>query len=266
MLKIGDFSRLSMINIRMLRYFDEKNVLKPYKIDLENNYRYYLESQLVTACKIKSLQDMGFTISEIRDILLDGSDLEKVVLNQKNKLLEEQQNILSSINSIDLLLAKINKGENMNYSVVVKEIPSLKVLSYRTKINKYKDEFILWKEINDFIIKNNVKLADPCYSMAIFHDLEYKENNIDVEAQIAIEREYESSDTVKVLNRNSLKVLSITFKGDYSQIQYVNEAAASYALTNKYEFAGPMFNIYHISPATENNPDNYITESCFPIK
>lgn len=265
MLKIGDFSRLSMISIRMLRYFDEKDVLKPYKIDLENNYRYYLESQLVTACKIKSLQNMGFTISEIKNILLDDSDLEKAVLNQRIKLLKEQQNIISSINSIDLLLVKINKGENMNYSVVVKEIPNLNVLSYRTKINKYEDEFILWREVNNFIVKNNIKLAEPCYPMAIFHDLEYKENNIDVEVQIAIEKECESSNTVKFLNRDSLKVISITFKGDYSQIQYINESAANYALTNGLKFTGPMFNIYHISPATEKNPDNYITESCFPI-
>ncbi|EUJ22718.1 MerR family transcriptional regulator [Listeria grandensis FSL F6-0971] len=27
-----------------------------------------------------------------------------------------------------------------------------------------------------------------------------------------------------------------------------------------------MFNIYHVSIATEPNPENWVTEACFPIK
>ena len=33
MLKIGDFSRLSRVSIRMLRYYDEVGLLKPEKVD-----------------------------------------------------------------------------------------------------------------------------------------------------------------------------------------------------------------------------------------
>ena len=29
---------------------------------------------------------------------------------------------------------------------------------------------------------------------------------------------------------------------------------------------GSMFNIYHTSPAQDPNPDNWVTEACFPIK
>ena len=33
MLKIGDFSKLSGVSIRMLRYYDEIGLLKPVRID-----------------------------------------------------------------------------------------------------------------------------------------------------------------------------------------------------------------------------------------
>lgn len=41
MLKIGDFSKLSKISIRMLRYYDDLNLLKPDTVDPFTGYRYY---------------------------------------------------------------------------------------------------------------------------------------------------------------------------------------------------------------------------------
>lgn len=49
MLKIGDFSKLSRISIRMLRHYDEIGLLKPGKVDAFTGYRYYEESQLLDA-------------------------------------------------------------------------------------------------------------------------------------------------------------------------------------------------------------------------
>ena len=47
MLKIGEFSKLSRISIRMLRYYDDIGLIKPYFIDPVNGYRYYHEESLL---------------------------------------------------------------------------------------------------------------------------------------------------------------------------------------------------------------------------
>lgn len=47
MLKIGEFSKLSRISIRMLRYYDDIGLIKPYFIDPVNGYRYYQEESLL---------------------------------------------------------------------------------------------------------------------------------------------------------------------------------------------------------------------------
>ena len=46
MLKIGLFSKLSRVSIRMLRYYDEMGLLRPAYIDPDSDYRYYREDQL----------------------------------------------------------------------------------------------------------------------------------------------------------------------------------------------------------------------------
>lgn len=69
MLKIGDFSRLSRISVRMLRHYDEIGLLPPVHIDPDTLYRYYDERQLITAARIAALRDMGFGLSEIGELL-----------------------------------------------------------------------------------------------------------------------------------------------------------------------------------------------------
>ena len=46
MLKIGEFSKLSRVSVRMLRHYDEIGLLKPAEIDRFTDYRYYREDQL----------------------------------------------------------------------------------------------------------------------------------------------------------------------------------------------------------------------------
>ena len=56
MLKIGEFSKLSRVSIRMLRHYDEIGLLHPASIDPFTGYRYYSEDQLPTAGRITALR------------------------------------------------------------------------------------------------------------------------------------------------------------------------------------------------------------------
>ena len=49
MIKIGDFSKLSLVSIKTLRYYDEMGLLKPINVDRFTGYRYYSASRATTA-------------------------------------------------------------------------------------------------------------------------------------------------------------------------------------------------------------------------
>ena len=55
MLKIGEFSKLSRVSVRMLRHYDEVGLLAPSEVDSMTGYRYYSERQLITAGRIAAL-------------------------------------------------------------------------------------------------------------------------------------------------------------------------------------------------------------------
>jgi effector-binding domain-containing protein len=55
-------------------------------------------------------------------------------------------------------------------------------------------------------------------------------------------------------------------KGGYDQMPEVYGAVISWVNDNGYECAGPMFNIYHVSPHETQDPDEYVTEVCYAVK
>ena len=94
MLKIGEFSKLSRVSIRMLRYYDDIGLIKPYFIDPVNGYRYYQEEQLFITGRITSLKDMGFSLSDIIQIINCYDCKEKIntfLLDKKSELRKEME-------------------------------------------------------------------------------------------------------------------------------------------------------------------------------
>jgi hypothetical protein len=65
MMKIGDFSKLSRVSIKTLRYYDEMGLLKPISIDGSTGYRSYAASQLPRLNRILALKDLGFSLQQI---------------------------------------------------------------------------------------------------------------------------------------------------------------------------------------------------------
>ena len=59
---------------------------------------------------------------------------------------------------------------------------------------------------------------------------------------------------------------TLTFKGHYMNLPAVNEVIARWIVDNHYKISGPRFNIYHVSPETENSFEDMITEVCFPVQ
>ena len=91
MLKIGEFSKLSRVSIRMLRHYDDIGLLKPAETDIFTGYRYYREDQLFIIGRITALKDMGFALADIIRILEVQDDKDKMdaFLSERQKELKE---------------------------------------------------------------------------------------------------------------------------------------------------------------------------------
>lgn len=270
MLKIGDFSKLSRISIRMLRHYDEIGLLHPKCVDDLTGYRYYSESQLPMAGRIQALRNLGFGLTVIKEILSkygDVKEMERFLLVKKEGLEVEAAEAKQKLQLLDSTLKWLRKDGNlMDYNVTLKTIPKRYVASVRQVIPAYDCEGMLWEVMNKELGPQNVQPAVPSYGMAVFHDEGHKEQDPDVEIQMSVVGEYGDTEHVKFKTVPPISIASATYKGSYDQITRVNAAVANWVVENGYEFDGKSFCIYHVSPSHTSNSEELVTEVCFPVK
>lgn len=270
MLKIGDFSKLSRISIRMLRHYDEIGLLVPKEVDVFNGYRYYGEEQLSAAGQIQSLKSMGFGLTAIKEILNccgGPKELEKLLRVKKKELEDQLDAIGTRLQLLDNTIDWIRKdGNMMDYQVTLKTLPERYVASVREVIPAYDREQILWNRLHKETADQNPQMAVPGYGLAIFHDEGYKEQDVDVEIQVSVTGKYRDTEHVKFKTVPPIQIASAVYQGDYGQITRVNEAVARWIHDNGYEYDGASFCIYHVSPHEAASPDELVTEVCYPVR
>lgn len=270
MLKIGDFSKLSRISIRMLRHYDEIGLLIPERIDNFTSYRYYSEEQLAVAGRIIVLRDMGFGLSTMKEILKSYDDptaLSKYLMVRQAEMRAEEAEIQQRLLLLDTAIKRLRRDDmTMNYDVVLKMMPKRYVASVRKIIPAYNQEGMLWNILMSETALLQMIPEDNCYSLAMFHDEGYKDSDVDIEIQMSVKGKYEDTEHVVFKTVPEVEIASAVYKGSYEQITAVNQAVANWVKDNGYEFNGAMFCIYHVSPAQTKNPDDLVTEVCYPIK
>ena len=266
MLKIGEFSKLSRISIRMLRHYDDIGLLKPAEIDDITGYRYYHEEQLFMAGRITSLKDMGFALADIIKIL-DNYDnkemMEEFLLKRQKELSKLSEETQYKLMLLETARKRLRKEQNMNYDVTIKTIPERYAATVHMVVPHYEDEGLLWSCLHEC---GPLVPAEPCYAIAEFLDNEYKEENVDIVVSMSVKGEYQDTEHVKFKNLPAVKVASTIVKGSYEQMTDAYAAVISWINSNGYKMNGAMFNIYHVSPAQTQNPDEYVTEVCFPVE
>ncbi len=270
MLKIGDFSKLSRISIRMLRHYDEIGLLVPKSTDRFTGYRYYSEDQLPVAGRITALKDMGFSLATVAEILQSYDDpqaLSQFLAIKQAEVQEHAEETSRRLLLLETAIKRLRKDDTaMNYNVTLKTLPERYVASVRKVIPAFDQEGMLWNILMSETAAMNLQPADHCYSLAVYHDEGYKESDVDVEIQGTVKGSYKNTENVVFKTVPAIEIASATYKGSYEQLTTVNHAVANWVNDNGYEFNGAMFCIYHVSPAQTQNPDELVTEVCFPVK
>lgn len=269
MFKIGEFSKLTRVSARMLRYYDKCGLLRPAETDRFTGYRIYVAAQMPLLSRIVALRDMGFGIDEIEEALPHFDNAEYM----RNALGQKRGQIVSGIAVEQCKLDKIErmfdemKKENitMIYEVELKELSAVKVLSLRKIIPAYDAEGMLWEKMGKFMAQNGIVCAAGGYS--IYHDDEYKEADVDVEIAVPVEKQDNGRDGFVYKELEAIPLAAtIRFSGPYENYTPTMEKLAAWAENNGYEFAGNIRGLAISTPQDQSDPQKYLTELQVSVK
>ena len=270
MLKIGDFSRLSMVSIRMLRYYDEHGILSPAYIDKFTGYRYYETKQLSEISNVKLLRDMGISISEIKilkHLNYSPEAMLTVIKECRIKMQAEYSDVEKRLLTLDKTIKKLERNETMpKYNVELKTVPKRSVAALRETIPEYKDEGELWKKIYSLAAKNDICLSNDCPPVAVYMDNDHKDESPDIEVQIGVNGKFDDTEILKFKEVPETLTACVTFTGWYDQICDIYKSIAERMEINGYDFNGHLFLEYITSPSEINDKDGLISNLCIPVK
>ena len=152
MLKIGEFSKLSRVSIRMLRHYDDIGLLKPAEIDSFTGYRYYSPEQLPVIGRITALKDMGFQLADIVKILAvyeNREELDAYLVKRQLELNKSLETTQHQMRLLETARQRLRKEQNMTYNVSLKTIPQRYAATVHMTIPRYEDEGMVWQILNE---------------------------------------------------------------------------------------------------------------------
>ena len=63
----GEFARMAQVSVRTIRFYDQKNLLKPSFVK-DSGARFYTDSDLAKLQQILLLKYLGFSLDDIREM------------------------------------------------------------------------------------------------------------------------------------------------------------------------------------------------------
>ena len=121
--KIGEFSNMTGLSVKTLRYYDDIDLFKPIDVDLFTGYRYYSYDQIHDLEIINILKSVGFSLEEIKN---NWNSFTVDLFNEKKeKLLKEVEVKQKAIKKIDELKSSLYNGKFEKRKENTKKVKSL---------------------------------------------------------------------------------------------------------------------------------------------
>ncbi len=161
-MKIGEFSRLTGLPVKTIRYYSDMGLLIPnYKGD-ESNYRTYNESHIRQLNRIISLKGAGFMLKEIREIMEQEIPDDEFINMLKHKLNEAYNQELECRNKVEHLKGYIHQlifKENEAMKVNVNELRITAKRPYA--LNFENNQAVIQSQTDTFMLETPDKYSLP---------------------------------------------------------------------------------------------------------
>ncbi len=262
MLNIGEFSKITGLTIKAIHLYHEKGLLIPSAIDEGTGYRYFDAKNVEQARVIVCLKEMEFSLEQIAQIVAkfgDEKDIIHFLLSKKSEIEAGIRHLKSVTVSLDHIIKKEKEALAMltrdEFEIEERKQESLLVATIRWK-GKYRDTGTYFGKLARAVGRHIG--GKP---MNLYHELEFKENDADIESCFPIRKEIDSkSCTVKSLEGGTF--LTLIHKGPYESIGRSYEKILSYLNSKGYKAKLPVREVYLKGPGMifKGNPKNYLTE------
>lgn len=265
MFSIGEFSKLTGLTVKTLRFYHEQNLLVPSRVDGQSGYRYYSNEKIELARIISTLRELEFTLSDISEILNqydDEADILDYVEQQIGFISQRMKQDRKTIQSLKQILSKeretIKMMQTTKFEVEEKEVEPLLIAGIRMK-GRYRDCGKGFGQLGRKV--GRYMHGKP---LMLYYDCEYREEDADYEVCFPVNEKCLSKqiEGVSVRELPAGKCLSLLHHGPYEELKRSYEVLMRIVNDRGLELEEASREIYIKGPGMifRGNPKKYLTE------
>jgi predicted transcriptional regulator YdeE/DNA-binding transcriptional MerR regulator len=276
MFKIGDFSKLSRVPVKTLRFYDEIGLFKPRGINRYTRYRYYALEQLPELYRILSLKELGFSLEQINQLLsseLTSRQLLKMLRSRKDEIAAQIQQAQAQITQVEVRIQQIEReGQLPHREVVLKKEHAQWVAAANGSLIHYDQAEIvleqLYARLKAFLDAHGLSTPRPL--MVIYPEEEAGEEGQQIQAALpistaAVRTLPSSAESVRVFQLPAEKSLAtIIHQGNLATIGEAYRILIEWMQSMKYRQSGAAREVFLRFP-DRNHPGQCFLEVQIPV-
>ncbi|MFN8371486.1 MAG: MerR family transcriptional regulator [Anaerolineae bacterium] len=265
MIKIGDFSKLSRVSVKMLRHYDEIGLLKPAFVDPFTDYRYYAVEQLPRLNRIVALKDLGFTLEQIARVLDEEVSVEQMRGMLVLKRAEIEQQVRAELTRLARVESRLQQIEQQGTlparEVVLRHVEPYLAASIRRVIDpQHEDVEPLFDEVERYVEQHKARAAKP--PLMLYHDSEHQEK-LDVQVAVPLTAPIPPKvGRIEVAELPAVRQMAcIIHSGSYSSMAATAAELFQWVASHGYRPSGPTREVFlRFGAAVEFDlPSAYLT-------
>jgi DNA-binding transcriptional MerR regulator/effector-binding domain-containing protein len=274
MFRIGEFSRIARVSMRLLRYYDELGLLRPAHTDSSNGYRYYTAAQLSQLNRILVLRDLGLSLEQITRVSSDGvsaEELRGMLLMRRAEIEQAQAEQALRLRLLESRIAALETDEGIPDDVVIRSEPERRYMSLRSRQPSFAAAVALVLELQREIPPQLGRGVIGPF-IGISHSPEFEPDDIDLELGFALESEPARLPALsggRKLEIQTLpghaRVATCVRVGSPAQAHLTTARIGRYLEASGYRLAGPNREIF-LEPPRDGKIDSAVIEMAFPIE
>jgi len=242
-LRIGDFSRLARVSVKTLRFYAEAGLLLPSHVAC-SGYRYYRAAQLPALRRVRLLRGLGLSVAEVRELigLAEGEPAYTARLRQlRRRVLRQLACEEARLHELDALLQ--GKGVASLPGAMVRRapLPPRAACTVRARVRQLTEV----EEMFEFLERRVARCGGraPLSPFLLFHDMEYRETQVDVEVCVPLERRALRACGGRIVP-GAARAACLRFAGSYAQAPLLYERMLDWMDSARARIAGPVRETY----------------------
>ncbi|MFP4550989.1 MAG: MerR family transcriptional regulator [Spirochaetales bacterium] len=266
MYSIGEFSQINRITPKTLRHYDRIGLLEPARTDEWTGYRYYSPAQLPMIRRILALKDLGFSLEEIGRIVRGEVESEALLREREAALCAEIAANEARLRRVREQLSRVAAGGALSEAIVLKSLPGVTVASMRVTVPNYDHFFEIVPKMGEYMQRVGVVCREPSYCFTMFHDDEYREEDIDVEICEAVVAAGPDSERIRFAEVPAVTTAAcLIHRGPYSRIGQAYNALFGWIEENDYKPVDHPRESYIDGIWNRDDPEEWTTEVQVPV-